>query len=222
MGLSIDNLRCERAGRTVFTGLHAQVEAGGALILAGPNGAGKSSLLRVLAGLTPLQAGEVVCDGVSLARDRAAFQDRLLYSGHLDALKPAFTAAETLAFWARLYGTDTDAVPDALGAMGLETLADHPVRTLSAGQKRRLGLARLALIDRPLWLLDEPTVSLDSESAERVAAMARNRCETGGIVVVATHIDFALPGAHILDPSGFAPREAAFSSDDPALTGDAW
>lgn len=224
MGLRIENLRSQRAGRTVFAGLEATVEPGEALILAGPNGAGKSTLLRIIAGLLRADEGNAWFGEISLSEDRAEFQAQLLYTGHLDAVKPALSVRETLSFWSHLYQAPTSGVEAALVAMGLEQLASHPVRTLSAGQRRRLGLARLALIDRPLWLLDEPTVSLDAESAMRVAALARKRCETGGIVVAATHIDLAIPAAKTLDPAAFLPMsgEGAVSSDDLVLSGEAW
>jgi len=157
MNLEIEKLRCVRAGRTVFANLSVRVARGEALILAGPNGAGKSTLLRILAGLLRADEGDARLGDVSLREDRAEFQSHILYTGHLDAVKPALSAFETLAFWAQIYASPASNIMDALQAMGLERLADHPVRTLSAGQRRRLGLARLALIDRPLWLLDEPT-----------------------------------------------------------------
>lgn len=224
MSLVIDNLRSIRAGRTVFAGLSVDVQPGEALILAGPNGAGKSTLLRILAGLLRPDTGDVQFDGVSLAEDRAEFQERVLYTGHLDAVKSALTAEEMLAFWADIYGTPNAAVGPALEALDLTRLADHPVRTLSAGQRRRLGLSRLALIDRPLWLLDEPTVSLDAASAARVAALARARCESGGIVVAATHIDLAIPAAKTIDPGSFVLEASAdgVTADDLVLSGDAW
>jgi heme exporter protein A len=224
MNLTIEDLRCVRAGRTVFDGLSVDVSAGEALILAGPNGAGKSTLLRILAGLLRADKGDARFGAVSLGADRAEFQAHVLYTGHLDAVKTALTVTETLVFWAEVYGAQLSNVPAALEALGLERLADHHVRTLSAGQRRRLGLSRLALIDRPLWLLDEPTVSLDAESSGRVAALARARCESGGIVVAATHIDLAIPAAKTLDPAQFVPvaREGEASADDLVLSGDAW
>lgn len=224
MSLRIEKLRCVRAGRTVFAGLSVDVAAGEALILAGPNGAGKSTLLRILAGLLRADEGDAQFGDVSLRGDRAEFQAQLLYTGHLDAVKPALTVTETLEFWAQVYDAPTGNVATALEALSLERLADHQVRTLSAGQRRRLGLSRLALIDRPLWLLDEPTVSLDADSSARVAKLARARCESGGIVVAATHIDLAIPAAKTLDPAQFVPvaREGVVSDDDMVLSGDAW
>jgi len=224
MNLTIENLRCVRAGRTVFAELNVDVQSGEALILAGQNGAGKSTLLRILAGLLRADEGDARFNDVSLMEDRSEFQAQLLYTGHLDAVKPALTVQETLTFWARVYGAPLGNVEVAVAALGLERLADHHVRTLSAGQRRRLGLSRLALIDRPLWLLDEPTVSLDAESSARVAELARKRCETGGIVVAATHIDLAIAAEKTLDPAAFGPqqKEDGVSSDDLVLSGDAW
>ncbi len=224
MPLIAENLRVTRGYRTVFTGLGFAVPEGGALILAGANGAGKSTLLRILAGLLPVEEGEVRLGGVSLRRDRGDFVDRVLHTGHLDALKPAFTAWETLAFQADLYGASRGRIEGALKALDLAFLADQPVRVLSAGQKRRLGLARLALVERPLWLLDEPTVSLDARSAARVAQMARDHCAGGGMVVAATHIDLGIEGAAKLDPATFAPEEGVTvgSRDDAVLEGEAW
>jgi len=223
MDLIAENLRVTRGYRTVFAGLEFAVPEGGALILAGANGAGKSTLLRILAGLLPVEEGEVRLGGVSLRRDRGEFVARVLHTGHLDALKPAFTAWETLAFQADLYGVSRGRIEGALEALDLGFLADQPVRVLSAGQKRRLGLARLALVERPVWLLDEPTVSLDAKSAGRVAEMARAHCAGGGMVIAATHIDLGIEGAARLDPAAFAPGEGvAVVRDDAVLDGEAW
>lgn len=224
MELVAENLRVTRGYRTVFAGLGFSLGQGGAMILAGPNGAGKSTLLRILAGLLPVEEGAVRLGGVSLRDDRGAFVESVLHTGHLDALKPAFTARETLAFQADLFGAPRGRIEGALEALELAFLADQPVRVLSAGQKRRLGLARLALVDRPLWLLDEPTVSLDARSAARVAQMARDHCARGGMLVAATHIDLGIEGAARLDPAAYAPGEGAAlpTRDNAVLDGDAW
>lgn len=218
MTLRAENLRCIRAGRVVFDRLSFEAAPGEAVLLEGPNGAGKSSLLRVLAGLIPVEGGTVSLDGASMAADPAAWRANLAFAGHLDGVKPAFTVAETLRFWAALRGGDAEA---ALGAFALEPLADQPVRVLSAGQRRRLGLSRLALGGARLWLLDEPTVSLDRASAARVAAMAEAHLAGGGIVVAASHVDLGLGVARRLDPSAFAPAPLAVA-DDPVLAGEAW
>lgn len=223
MELRIEELTCRRAGRSVFAGLAARVSAGQALLLEGPNGSGKSSLLRILAGLIAPEAGDAWIGEVSLTGDRAEFQSQIVYAGHLDALKPAFTAYETLDFWARLYGADPSGVERALAALALGPLRDHPVRILSAGQRRRLGLARLVLIERPVWLLDEPTTSLDAASTARVADLARIHCKAGGIVVAATHTDFAIDAAQTLNPADFhLSAEDGARHETAVLTGDAW
>jgi heme exporter protein A len=202
-------LACRRGGRLVFQGLDFALGDGGALLLVGPNGSGKSSLLRVMAGLTPPAAGSLAWDGTSLVEDPAAHRARLHFIGHLDALKPVLTAAETLAFWASIRGGEPAAQAAALERFHLQPLADLPCRFLSAGQRRRLALARLLASPAPLWLLDEPTTGLDEEStADLLAAIAAHRSQ-GGMVVAATHLDLPLPGAARLALQDFAPRRAA-------------
>ena len=191
-------MACIRGERPVFSRVSFRLERGGALSLTGPNGAGKSSLLRILAGLLRPAGGTLAWDGTPLAEDWPAHRRRLHYVGHLDAVKPALTVAETLDGWARFRGA-AHAAPRALEALGIEALADVPGRYLSAGQSRRLALARLIATPAPLWLLDEPTVTLDADAAAQVATMiARHRAE-GGMVVVATHGEIALDAAQRLD-----------------------
>ncbi len=181
-----------RGERLVFRGLGFTVPPGGALLLLGPNGAGKSTLLRVLAGLLRPEAGRVRWHGDEIV-------GQVAFVGHQDAVKPGLTAWENLALHARL-GTrlgkgDRRA---ALAAMGLEALAELPARMLSAGQRRRLALARLSLSGMPVWLLDEPTLGLDAASVARLGkALAAHRAG-GGVVVAATHLDLPLPGAEAL------------------------
>lgn len=193
--LEARDLACLRGERPVFAGLSFALEAGGALLLTGPNGSGKSSLLRLLAGLLAPAAGTLLWQGEDALADRAAHAARLRYVGHGDALKPALTARENLLFYARLWGGEVEA---ALEALGLLPLADLPARVLSAGQKRRLGLARLALGAAPLWLLDEPTTGLDAASVERLGALLARHRAAGGLVVAATHLPLPLPGAREL------------------------
>jgi len=181
-----------RGERLVLRDLDLEVAAGGALVLAGPNGAGKSTLLRVLAGLIRPAAGRILWDGIDLRGDLPAHAERVAYLGHLDAIKPALTTAENLQFHARLTGLPETA---ALAAAGLADLADLPARMLSAGQKRRLALGRLALSTAPLWLLDEPTLGLDTASVARFGALLADHRAGGGIVVAATHLPLPLPGA---------------------------
>lgn len=189
---------CVRGGRAVFSDVGFFLESGGALVLAGANGAGKSSLLRIMAGLLAPARGTLAWNGAALRADWPAHRRRLHYVGHLDAVKPALTAAENLDFRARARGA-ARAAGDALARLGLEALAEVPARFLSAGQRRRLALACLAATPAPLWLLDEPTVALDRESAGLVSAMIAAHRAGGGMAVVATHGELALGGARRLD-----------------------
>jgi heme exporter protein A len=177
-----------RGERLVFRDLDFQVPAGGALLLTGPNGAGKSTLLRLIAGLLRPAAGALCWNGEDALSDLPEHARRVAYVGHQDAVKPGLTASENLEFAARLNGAD---VGEALAAVGLAELADLPARMLSAGQKRRLALARLVLSRALLWLLDEPTLGLDAASVDRFGGMLDHHRERGGLVVAATHL--ALP-----------------------------
>jgi len=202
------DLSCIRAERLVFTGVAFDLAAGGALRLSGPNGSGKSSLLRLMAGLLRPASGTLSWQGQDPAEEPAEFRAALRYLGHQDAVKPALTVAENLAFWAGLAGAPGDAAA-ALDVFGLKPLAPVPARFLSAGQRRRLALARLVASPGRLWLLDEPTVGLDRPSVAALeAALARHR-DAGGLVVVATHTDIALPGAAELALERFAPARPA-------------
>ena len=189
MRLVVDGLTCVRGERSLFEGLSFAVGPGEALLVTGPNGAGKSSLLRLLAGLLPPSAGQIRFEGddSDLPIDAAA-----LYVGHLDASKGALTAAENLGFARALLGGGGLTAEAALDALGLAGLASFPVRTLSAGQRRRLALARLLVAPRPLWLLDEPATALDAEGQETLAALTGKHLSAGGLVVVAAHTAFAL------------------------------
>ncbi len=185
-----EGLAAFRGERLVFSDLRLRVPAGGALLLVGPNGSGKSTLLRVLAGLARTEAGRLSWCGADALDDPVSHAGRVAYVGHLDALKPGLTATENLRPWGGRV-----AVADALAEMGLGSLADLPGRMLSAGQKRRLALARLALSSAPIWLLDEPTLGLDTASVARLGGLlARHRAE-GGVVVAATHLALPLEGA---------------------------
>jgi heme exporter protein A len=212
--LIAEGLACERGGRLVFSGLDCVVPAGGALVLTGANGSGKSSLLRLLATLLPPTAGRLSWAGEPAGRDLAAYRARLHYVGHLDAIKPALGVRETLRFWSAMRGVPAPRLDAALTAFGLEARADWPCRWLSAGQRRRLALARLVAAPAPLWLLDEPTASLDADGETRlVAAIATHRA-AGGRVVVATHQPLPLSGARRLALEDFAARGGG-AADDP-------
>jgi heme exporter protein A len=183
--LTAEGLAAFRGEKLVFQDLGFAAKAGDALVLSGPNGSGKSTLLRLLAGLVSPAAGRLTWEGEDALSDLAEHARRIAYVGHLDGIKPGLSAAENLRFHARLGRTQ---VPQALAALGLLHLGDLPARMLSAGQKRRLALARLALTDAPLWLLDEPTLGLDTASLERVGEVIAGHRERGGIVVAATHV----------------------------------
>ncbi len=183
------DLACARGGRLVFSGLSFTLATGQLLAVTGRNGSGKSSLLRILAGLLRAESGRFALEG-------AGAEPTLHYFGHADALKPALTLRETLDFWAALYGAaDRDGNPSAEAAerVGLGHVLDLPVRVLSAGQRRRAGLARLLLAPRLLWLLDEPDAALDHEGVGLLGALMREHLGAGGMIVAATHAD--LPAA---------------------------
>mgnify|MGYP006431678817 CR=1 FL=1 len=203
-------LGCIRGERAVFAGLDVALPAGGALVLHGPNGAGKSSLLRILAGLLPPAAGHLAWRGTPLAAAPGeAHAARLHYLGHANALKPDLGVAENLRLWAALRGAPAEAVPPALAAFGLESLAELPARLLSAGQQRRLALARLRTAPAPLWLLDEPGVGLDSAALARLAEVIAAHRATGGAVALATHQPLDLADAAHLALDAFAPAPEA-------------
>jgi len=192
----------------VFERLDFELAPGGALVLTGPNGSGKSSLLRLMAGLTPPHLGALSWDGRAVAEDPAAHRARLHLVGHQDALKPVLTVAETLGFSAALRETSPDHVPTALQRFHLAELAELPCRVLSAGQRRRLALARILASPAPLWLLDEPTTGLDDASmVDLLAAIADHRAG-GGMLAIATHLPLPLPAAGTLSLGDFAPRRS--------------
>ncbi len=213
MELVVEALTCRRAGRRVVAPVSFRVPAGAAALLTGPNGVGKSSLLRVLAGLIPPDGGAARLGDLALGADPEAWRGGLAYAGHLDAVKPALTVAENLSAWAALYGGG--GVEAALARFGLSRLADMPAGWCSAGQKRRLGLARLLAADRPLWLLDEPTVSLDAASVETLAGAVRQHLAAGGLAVIATHAPLGVEGV----PVRLAPPTATVADE---AFGGAW
>jgi heme exporter protein A len=187
----------ERGGRRLFAGLGLSVEAGEALVVVGPNGAGKSSLLRAIAGLLPLGAGRIALEG---ADPELGVGAQAHFAGHSDALKAALTARENLEFWAATLRPEAGAPrgPGPLGAaaaldrLGLAHVLDFRVGYLSAGQKRRVALARLLVAWRPLWLLDEPTGALDAAAQARFAEIMRGHLAAGGLIVAATHAPLGL------------------------------
>ena len=190
MELVVDNLAVQRGGLTVLEGLSFGLSSGEALVLRGPNGIGKTTLLRTLAGLQPPVEGTVEMP-----------TECLTYAAHADGLKAVLSVRENLDFWASIHGGAD--VGLAMRAMNLVELQDRRAANLSAGQKRRLGLARLLVTGRPVWVLDEPTVSLDAASVALFADVVRGHLASGGMAILATHIDLGLPEARVLDLTPF-------------------
>lgn len=193
MEFAVTDLVCARGGLAVLEGVTFTLSPGTALVLRGPNGIGKTTLLRTLSGLQPAVSGQI---GLP--------PEALVYAGHMDGLKAVLTVAENLDFWAKVHGEGD--VAGALQAMNLEALSGRVAAHLSAGQKRRLGLARLLVTGRRVWLLDEPTVSLDVASVALFAGVVRSHLAAGGMAVMATHIDLGLSEAAVLDLSGYRAR----------------
>ncbi|MGE0750782.1 MAG: heme ABC exporter ATP-binding protein CcmA [Variibacter sp.] len=189
MRLSGSYLRCVRGGRQVFTDLCFAAVGGEALVVTGPNGSGKSSLLRLVAGLIRSDSGTVILEG---GDPEQTIGEQAHYLGHFDALKPSLTARENLRFWASFLGGDDQRVEAALESVGLAALADLPAGYLSAGQRRRLSIARLLSVARPIWLLDEPTAPLDTAAQADVAQLMRTHLDQGGIIIAATHSPLAI------------------------------
>lgn len=206
MELRLSDIAVARGGVPVLSGVSFTLTAGAAMILRGPNGSGKTTLLRTIAGLQPPLAGKI--EGAA---------DTVAYAGHADGLKAMLSVAENLTFWAAVYGRrDIDA---ALEAYALAPLADRLAGTLSAGQKRRAGLARLMVTGRPIWVLDEPTVSLDVDAVKLFADAVRAHLRAGGMALLATHIDLGLTDAQVLDvtPLRAAPTALHGASDEAFL-----
>jgi heme exporter protein A len=191
-------LACVRGGRGVFSGLGFSVGAGEALLVSGPNGAGKSSLLRLVAGLVRPAAGRLELEG---GDPDASLAEQAHYLGHQDPLKPSLTVAENLDFWGRYLDGSTKATA-ALDVMGLAGIAGLPAAYLSAGQRRRLSIARLIAVERPLWLLDEPTSALDAAAQAMLAGLMRHHLAGGGMILAAAHGPIGLNGAKELRLGG--------------------
>ncbi len=194
------NLTCARGDTIVFTGFDFDIARGGIVVARGANGSGKTSLLRLAAGYLAPSVGEIRRDGTSIADDPERHRTSLHYVGHLDAVKPALSVAENLAFWSDVLTANAGTSPrpsvgQALDRMGLAGLADMPARYLSAGQRRRLALARLVASSRPLWLLDEPTASLDAAGMETLIDLVAHHRSSGGMVLAAVHGPFAIDDA---------------------------
>ncbi len=202
MKLIGDKLSAVRGGRTLFSELSLGIAPGEALLVMGPNGAGKTTLLRIVAGLAQPTAGRVWLEGG--ARDHA-LSEQCHYVGHANAVKAGLTVAENASFWSRFLGGGHVGPDTALETFGLSGLGDIPAGYLSAGQKRRLGLARLLLADRPLWLLDEPTAALDSAAQETLTGAVNAYLARGGMVMAATHVPLGFAAPRALHLGGMAP-----------------
>lgn len=194
-GLAVEKLVVERGGRRVLDGLSFSVAAGEALLLTGPNGAGKTTLLKTIAGFLSPVSG-LVRLGDAAAEEPLA--ERAHYLGHRNAVRGTLTVEENARFWSRYLGGSADRVAAALDRFGIAALAAIPAGYLSAGQKRRLALARLLLASRPVWLLDEPSSSLDARSTDVLAGVLGEHVAAGGIIVAATHLPLGLAGAREL------------------------
>lgn len=199
--LTLDDVTIERGGLPLASGLSFSLGAGQALVLRGANGSGKTTLLRTIAGLQKPVGGSI-----------AVAPDTVAYGAHADGLKATLTVAENLAFWAAIHGNSE--LQRALAAFDLTELVNRPAGALSAGQKRRLGLARLLVTGRPVWALDEPTVSLDAKSVALFAESVKDHLATGGAAIIATHIDLGI-NADVLEMSDYPARvsdeDAGFS-----------
>lgn len=206
MTLEAANLFVARGGVPVLADVSFVLQPGQAIILRGPNGAGKTTLLRTLAGLQPPLSGTIT-----------GAEDRIAYAAHSDGLKSMLSVTENLRFWAEVFGTT--GIEHALTSFQLNDLSDRLAGTLSAGQKRRLGLARLLVTGRPIWMLDEPTVSLDTDAVVMFADAVRQHLGQGGAALIATHIELGLETAQVLDVGPFraAPDALAGASDEAFL-----
>lgn len=195
MRLSGSHLTCVRSGREVFAALDFAVARGEALCVTGRNGAGKSSLLRMIAGLLPAAAGAIRLEGGDIER---TLPEHCHFLGYREALKPALSVLENLRFWQDfLGGAPGTSCAVSLSATGLDRLSDLPASYLSAGQRRRLALARLIAVTRPIWLLDEPTSALDADGQALLTGLMSRHLQSGGLIVAATHDPLGLPAREL-------------------------
>ncbi len=211
MDISAHHLECFRGGRLIFQNLTFELSKGGALTLVGPNGSGKSSLLRILAGFLKPKSGHVQYNKENIFDNVDTYRSKIHYVGHLDAIKPNLTVSEHLNFWAASKGYEKPN-QDILELLDLKTLSEIPGKFLSAGQKRRLSLTRLLTAPAQLWILDEPSVSLDEKSINSLENMLATHRADGGIVVIATHTRISLPNSQNISMSNFKPLKSAFEN----------
>lgn len=192
------NIDCVRGERQVLSGAAFSLESGAALVLRGANGSGKSTLLRLMAGLMRPAGGAITWDGENIAEDPHEHNRRIAYIGHADAVKPALSVIENVAFWSELSGAGGMSGLDALAALGIGHLAELPARYLSAGQRRRVTLTRMLTSGATLWLLDEPTTALDQNTSDALRGLVDGHLKSGGMAVISTHTDLGLACAGTL------------------------
>jgi heme exporter protein A len=194
MRLSGRGVRCVRGGREVFSGIDFEVSSGEALAVTGANGTGKTSLLRLIAGLLTAAGGSIAIEG---GQTELSLPEQAHYLGHRDALKPALSVAENLGFWREFLGGEMPDAQDSLAAVGLGHASHLPAAFLSAGQRRRLSIARLLAVRRTVWLLDEPANSLDAAGQHLFTALMRAHLARGGLIIAATHAPLGLPAREL-------------------------
>ena len=194
MQLSGRGIRCVRGGREVFSGLDFAVSSGKALAVTGANGSGKTSLLRMIAGLLALSGGSIDLEG---GEAELTLAEQAHYLGHRDAMKPALSVLENLSFWRDFLGGEISDAEQNLATVGIGHAAHLPAAYLSAGQRRRLSIARLITVRRPIWLLDEPTSALDAAAQTLFAAVTRDHLARGGIVIAATHAPLGVDASEL-------------------------
>ena len=199
MRLSASNLACVRGSREIFRNVNFNLSSGHTLAVVGPNGAGKSSLLRMIAGLLRAESGRLEFDG---GDPELTIPEQAHYLGHQDALKPSLSVAENLTFWARYLGNGSTSATGPLDAVGLAAIPDLPAGYLSAGQRRRLSIARLLAVRRPIWLLDEAAAALDQAAQARLIDLMRTHLAAGGLILAATHAPLGLDGVQELRLGG--------------------
>ena len=190
MRLSGRGVRCVRGGREVFSGLDFEASSGEALAVVGPNGSGKTSLLRLIAGVLAPAGGSIALEG---GEDELTLAELSHYLGHRDALKPALSVSENLRFWRDFLGGVTSDPAESLAVVELDHAARLPAAYLSAGQRRRLSIARLLTVQRPVWLLDEPTNALDTAGQKLFATLMGDHLARGGLIIAATHAPLGVP-----------------------------
>lgn len=199
MKLSVDNLTLHRAGQEVVSDISFELAAGEALVVTGENGSGKSTTLRGIAGLLPLFTGSVTLTDETGKQFENPVREYCHYLGHQNAMKPSLSVRENLDFWQKFMGENLLSVEEALSEVDLSHTIDLPFHYLSAGQKRRVAIARLLVSDRPVWILDEPTSGLDAQSVKLFTALAKAFVEDDGILIAATHLPLGLKKTKTLE-----------------------